>query len=62
VEFPILLLRRCADGDGETRLMTVGGTGALIELWHLDSGRWKAETLWHRGHLVSLVPHLGGAR
>jgi len=34
------------------RVLTLGGTEALLKLWHVEAGHWQAETLWN--------PHFGG--
>lgn len=37
----------CVTLGGEARLMTIGGTDALLKLWRLEAGKWRADTLWH---------------
>jgi hypothetical protein len=37
----------CVESGGQARLMTIGGTDALLKLWRVDNGGWQADTLWH---------------
>ena len=36
-----------ADADGTSKVMTIAGTEALLKLWQVEDGAWRAETLWH---------------
>jgi hypothetical protein len=35
------------DRSGAPRIMTIAGTEALLKLWRVEEGAWKADTLWH---------------
>jgi hypothetical protein len=37
----------CVDTEAGERLLTIGGTDALLKLWRVHGGAWTAETLWH---------------
>ena len=37
----------CVKTDVGVRLLTIGGTEAILKMWRVEEGAWKADTLWN---------------